>query len=45
MADHIIDMGMEGGKMGGEVLFEGTPEELIKTKKGYTAGFLKKEMH
>lgn len=44
MADHIIDMGLEGGAGGGKILFEGTPEELIKTKVGYTAGFLKKEM-
>ena len=44
VADHIIDIGPEGGKGGGQVLFEGTPEELIKTKVGYTAKFLKKEM-
>lgn len=44
MADHIIDMGPEGGKGGGQVLFEGTPEQLIKTKIGHTAVFLKKEM-
>ncbi|MBL7895978.1 MAG: excinuclease ABC subunit UvrA [Bacteroidia bacterium] len=44
MADHIIDMGPEGGKGGGQVLFEGTPEQLIKTKIGHTAAFLKKEM-
>ena len=45
-ADYIIDMGPEGGKGGGEVLFTGTPEEMIKSKKkkGYTAGFLKKEL-
>jgi excinuclease ABC subunit A len=44
VADHIIDVGMEGGKGGGEVLFTGTPEELVKFKKGYTAPFLKKEL-
>ncbi len=44
MADHIIDMGPEGGKGGGQVLFEGTPEELVKSKAGYTGKFLKKEM-
>ncbi len=44
VADYIIDVGMEGGKGGGEILFSGTPEELIKYKKGYTAPFLKKEM-
>ena len=43
-ADHIIDIGPEGGKGGGQILFEGTPEELIKTKIGYTGKFLKKEM-
>ncbi|MBI3519957.1 MAG: excinuclease ABC subunit UvrA [Bacteroidetes bacterium] len=44
VADHIIDVGMEGGKGGGEILFTGTPEELVKSKKGYTAPFLKKEL-
>lgn len=44
VADHIIDVGLEGGKGGGEILFTGTPEELIKSKKGFTAPFLKKEM-
>jgi excinuclease ABC subunit A len=43
-ADYIIDMGPEGGKSGGEVLFAGTPEQLAKSKKGYTAQFLKKEL-
>lgn len=44
VADYIIDVGMEGGKGGGEILFTGTPEELVKSKKGYTAPFLKKEL-
>ena len=44
MADHIIDIGYEGGKGGGKVIATGTPEELIKDKKSYTATFLKKEM-
>jgi excinuclease ABC subunit A len=35
---------MVGGKCGGEILFTGTPEELVKSKKGYTAPFLKKEL-
>ncbi|GHT08280.1 hypothetical protein FACS189426_03540 [Bacteroidia bacterium] len=43
-ADYIIDMGPEGGKGGGEILFAGTPEQLAKSKKGYTAQFLKKEL-
>jgi excinuclease ABC subunit A len=44
VADYLIDVGMEGGKGGGEILFTGTPEELVKSKKGYTAPFLKKEL-
>ena len=44
VADHIIDIGPEGGDKGGEIVFEGTPEEMIKTKKGYTAKYLKEEM-
>ncbi|MDR0733931.1 MAG: excinuclease ABC subunit UvrA [Dysgonamonadaceae bacterium] len=42
-ADYIIDMGPEGGKGGGETLFAGTPEELVKWGGGFTAGFLAKE--
>ncbi|WP_225035660.1 excinuclease ABC subunit UvrA [Winogradskyella sp. SM1960] len=42
--DYIIDIGYEGGKGGGEVVAKGTPEQLIKDKKSYTAQFLKKEM-
>lgn len=44
MADHIIDIGYEGGKGGGKVVATGTPEEIIKNKKSYTAQFLKKEL-
>jgi excinuclease ABC subunit A len=44
MADHIIDVGPEGGRGGGEILFAGTPEELVKAKVGHTARFLKKEL-
>jgi len=44
LADYVIDIGYEGGKGGGEVVAKGTPEELIKNKKSYTAQFLKKEM-
>ena len=43
-ADYIIDMGPEGGKGGGKVLFTGTPEEMIKSDAGYTAKFLKEEL-
>jgi len=45
VADHIIDIGPEGGDGGGKVLFEGTPEELIKNKESYTAEFLKVELN
>jgi len=45
MADYIIDIGYEGGKNGGEVLATGTPEEVAKHKKSYTAQFLKKELN
>jgi excinuclease ABC subunit A len=44
LADHIIDIGMEGGKKGGQVLCTGTPEQIIKNKKSYTAKFLVKEL-
>ncbi|MDF2852638.1 MAG: excinuclease subunit [Sphingobacterium multivorum] len=43
-ADWVIDIGPEGGKEGGQVLFEGTPENLIKNNKSETARFLKLEM-
>ncbi|WP_417213835.1 excinuclease ABC subunit UvrA [Bizionia sp.] len=42
--DYIIDVGPEGGKGGGQIIAKGTPEELIKNKKSYTAQFLKKEL-
>lgn len=45
VADHIIDLGLEGGDGGGQILFEGTPEEMIKkAKNSHTARFLKIEM-
>lgn len=44
VADHIIDLGPEGGDGGGQILFEGTPEELLECKESYTAQFLKPEM-
>lgn len=45
VADHIIDIGPEGGDGGGRILFEGTPEDLIKNKESYTAKFLKMELN
>nr|MBA4167165.1 excinuclease ABC subunit UvrA [Chitinophagaceae bacterium] len=44
VADHVIDLGPEGGDGGGRILFEGTPEELIKVKESHTARFLKSEL-
>jgi excinuclease ABC subunit A len=44
IADHIIDLGPEGGDAGGKILFEGTPEQLIKNKESFTAIFLKEEL-
>jgi excinuclease ABC subunit A len=44
LADYIIDIGPEGGKGGGMVVAKGTPEEVAKIKKSYTAQFLKKEL-
>lgn len=43
-ADYIIDLGLEGGKKGGQLLFEGIPEELIKNRKSYTAKYLKEKL-
>ncbi|MFT7072734.1 MAG: excinuclease ABC subunit A [Patiriisocius sp.] len=43
--DYIIDIGPEGGKKGGAIVSKGTPEEIIKKNKGYTAKFLKKELN
>ncbi|MDR1720006.1 MAG: excinuclease ABC subunit UvrA [Dysgonamonadaceae bacterium] len=44
-ADHIIDMGPEGGKAGGYILFEGTPEALVQQSDTYTSQFLKAELY
>lgn len=44
MADYIIDMGPEGGERGGEILCEGTPEEIVEKAVGYTARYLKNEL-
>ena len=43
-ADYLIDMGPEGGRRGGNVLFTGTPEALAKSGVGFTAPFLKEEL-
>lgn len=44
LADHIIDLGPEGGDGGGKILFEGTPEAMLKAKHSHTAVFLRPEM-
>jgi excinuclease ABC subunit A len=44
LADWVIDLGPEGGSGGGQILFEGTPEELVKVKNSHTGKFLALEM-
>ena len=44
VADWVIDLGMEGGAAGGQILVEGTPEKVSKNKKSYTAKFLREEL-
>lgn len=43
-ADYIIDLGLEGGKNGGNLIFSGTPEELAKNKESYTASYLAEKL-
>jgi len=45
IADHIIDIGPEGGRLGGRILFTGTPEDLIKEPESLTGQFLKEELY
>jgi len=45
VADHIIDIGPEGGSRGGQIIFTGTPEQIIKNKKSHTGKFLKPELN
>ena len=44
VADHIIDLGPEGGEKGGTIVCEGTPEEIIRKEESHTAKYLKKEL-
>jgi excinuclease ABC subunit A len=44
MADHIIDLGREGGREGGELVFSGTPEELARSTRSHTGFFLRDEL-
>ncbi len=43
-ADYIIDLGPEGGENGGQIVAEGTPEEVVKSKKSFTAAYLKEKL-
>ncbi|WP_163377845.1 excinuclease ABC subunit UvrA [Cyclobacterium sp. SYSU L10401] len=44
VADHIVDLGPEGGEKGGEILFSGKPEDMVDHQSSYTARFLKPEL-
>lgn len=44
LADHVIDIGPDGGKAGGQVVFTGTPEELVRSRKSLTGKYLLKEL-
>jgi excinuclease ABC subunit A len=44
VSDHVIDMGPEGGNGGGHIVAQGTPEQVVKSGKGYTWSFLKEEL-
>ena len=44
-ADHIIDIGPEGGKDGGNIVCEGTPEQVVECKESYTGRFLKEKLN
>lgn len=44
VADHIIDIGPEGGSAGGRILYDGEPEGLVKVKESFTGKFLKEEL-
>jgi excinuclease ABC subunit A len=44
VADYIVDIGPEGGERGGMIMAEGTPEEVCKAGKGYTAAFIDAEL-
>jgi excinuclease ABC subunit A len=44
MADYVIDLGKEGGKAGGNILFSGSPEKLTRCKQSYTGKYLEPEL-
>ena len=43
-ADYIVDLGPEGGELGGKIVTTGTPEEIVNVEKSYTGLFLKKHL-
>ena len=43
-ADYIVDMGPEGGDSGGQIIAQGTPEEVAKSKSSYTAKYLREKL-
>jgi excinuclease ABC subunit A len=45
VADHLIDMGPEGGTGGGQIIAQGTPEEVMKIKNSWTGKYLKEEIN
>ena len=45
ISDYVIDLGTEGGKKGGNILFQGTPEDLCNVSESHTARFLTKELN
>ena len=44
-ADHVIDLGPEGGHAGGEVVATGTPEEIVRNRRSYTGQYLKRVLN
>jgi len=44
MSDYIVDLGKEGGKEGGDIIFSGTPEDIVKCRESYTGLFLESEL-
>jgi excinuclease ABC subunit A len=44
LSDYVIDLGKEGGREGGDIIFSGSPEKLAQCKESYTGKFLKAEL-
>jgi excinuclease ABC subunit A len=44
MADYVVDLGKEGGKAGGNIIFSGSPEKLVQCQESYTGKYLKAEL-